>query len=208
MTSSPLRRRLAPALSTVLIALIAVFGIAAPAAAHDELLGTDPAAGAALDAVPAEIVFTYSAEILPEGAEVQVTDAAGAPLTDGEPVIDGVTLTQALTGEGSGEISVLWRVVSSDGHPISGELSFTVTPAATPEETPEPTMTTMTEPEPEPSATPAETPGDDVASSADDASPLPWIIGGIIALVVVGVVIALLVARSRGNRGSGPGSDG
>lgn len=208
MTTSSLRRRLAVSASALLFGSVAVLGFAPPAAAHDALLGTDPQAGASLDAAPAQIVFTYSAEILAEGAEVQVTDASGAPLTDGAPVIDGTTLTQPLTGEGSGEIAVLWRVVSSDGHPIAGELAFTVTSAATPAETPEPTVTTMSEPAAETTPPTAETPGEDTSAQSGDASPLPWILGLALVLALIGGAIALLVARSRANRAAGPGSDG
>jgi copper resistance protein C len=218
--SLPRTRRRAPfALAAGLLALLAVFAPASPVSAHDQLLSTDPAADAVLAALPAEITLTFSAELLGDGAanELQVTDAAGTALGDGAAVVDGVNVTQALTGPASGPITVLWRVVSSDGHPISGEFAFTVEAPATPTEapgepapsaTPEPTMTTMQTPEAtaEASATPA--PGTDSAS----ASPLPWIIGIVVVLAVIGVVVYLLVIRPRGRNdgatgGSGPGTD-
>lgn len=213
------RRRASFALAAGLLALFAVFLPASPVSAHDQLISTDPSADAVLEALPAEITFTFSAELLGDGGanEVQVTDAAGTALTDGPAVVDGVTVTQALTGSASGPIAVLWRVVSSDGHPISGELAFTVeaaeSPSAAPTETatpesPEPMMTTMSTPAE--TAAPSETPAPGDEASA--ASPLPWIIGVVIVLAVIGVVLYLLVIRPRGRNdgsttGSGTGTD-
>lgn len=200
------------------LAALALLVPALPASAHDQLISSDPAADAVLDAMPAEITLTFSAELLSDGGGnvVEVTDAAGTALADGPTVVDGTTVTQALTGAASGPLTVLWRVVSSDGHPISGEFAFTVEGAATPtteptgeSASPEPTMTTMTPPEEtsEPTASPA--PADEASAS----NPLPWIIGVVIVLVVIGIVLYLLVLRPRGRRedgstGTGPTSAG
>ena len=53
----------------------------------------------------------------------------------------------AARGRGIRSRHLLWKVVSSDGHPISGEFAFTVTPAATP--TPEPTESATATPTPD-----------------------------------------------------------
>lgn len=222
MTSSPTRtRRRTPfAVAALLLALFAVFAPASPVFAHDQLVSTDPAADAVLDAMPAEITLTFSAELLGDGGSnvVEVTDAAGTPLAEGAAAVDGITVTQALSGAASGPVSVLWRVVSSDGHPISGEFAFTVeapaTPTAEPTPTassasPEPTMTTMTPPPAETGAATA-TPSPDSEASA--STPLPWIIGIVIVLAVIGVVLYLLVIRPRSRNdasstGSGAGAD-
>lgn len=125
-TRRPLAR-LAAAATALLAALVLVF-VASPAWAHDELIGSDPAAGAQVDALPAELTMTFSGVLLdePGATEVVVTDAAGTDLTASDPVLDGTRLTQPLQGDASGEVTVIWRVVSSDGHPISDQFSFTV----------------------------------------------------------------------------------
>lgn len=196
------------------LAALALLVPASPASAHDQLISSDPAADAVLEALPGEVTLTFSAELLSDGGGnvVEVTDAAGTALAEGPTVVDGTTVTQALTGDASGPFTVLWRVVSSDGHPISGEFAFTVEGAATPTDesaSPEPTMTTMTPPEEtaEPSASPA--PADEASAS----NPLPWIIGAVIVLVVIGAVLYLLVIRPRsrredGSTGTGPTSAG
>lgn len=213
MTSStaPRRRTLPALLAAAALAATAVLTVAAPASAHDELVSSDPAAGATLDAVPAEITLTYSADILAEdgATQVQITDETGATLTDTAPVVSGTDVTQALNPEASGVVTVLWRVVSSDGHPISGDFSFTV-PAAAPapvETSAAPTPSTSSSApsaSAEPTATPdATTPATEQTS---DASPLPWILIAVALLIVVGALVWLFLARGR--RGSGGGSTG
>ncbi|WP_431803978.1 copper resistance CopC family protein [Microbacterium sp. bgisy203] len=125
-TPRPLARLGAAA--TALLAALALVLLASPAYAHDELIGSDPASGAQVDALPAEITLTFSGVLLdePGAAEVVVTDAAGTDLTASDPVLDGTRLTQPLQGDASGEVTVIWRVVSSDGHPVSDQFTFTV----------------------------------------------------------------------------------
>lgn len=210
MTSSAApRRRLLPALlATVALAASAILATAVPASAHDELVSSDPAAGATLDAVPAEITLTYSAEILAEdgATQVQVTDESGASLTETGPVVSGTEVTQALSPEASGVVSVVWRVVSSDGHPISGDFTFTV-PAAAPTPSETASSTPSSTPSSSPSATAEQTATPDATAPAaeqtSDASPLPWILLVVVLLIVAGAIAYLFVARGR--RGAGDG---
>lgn len=188
--------------AALLVAFAVVLGTASPAQAHDELLGSDPAADSSLDALPAQLTLTFSAEIADdEGASVvEVTDAAGTALTAGAPVVNDNVLTQPLAGEASGAVTVLWKVVSSDGHPISGEFSFTV--AGAPAPTPAPTETTAPTPSETATAAPTETveptPTATRAPASDDApSAWPWVIAGVLALALVAAVVYLLVSRSR-----------
>jgi methionine-rich copper-binding protein CopC len=188
--------------ATLLVLLFAsavVLLSARPAAAHDSLISTDPANGAAVDSLPSELTLSFSAVLLSDegGTVVEVTDAAGTDLTDGTPTVDQNVVTQPLTGSASGVVTVLWRVVSSDGHPVSGEYSFTVTGVSTPAPTatssaapssPAPAITAPTSSQ----ATPVTAPDDE-----DVANPLPWVIGGIVLVVLIAVVIALLAARAR-----------
>ena len=189
--------RPAAVIAAVLLTVFAVLTTASPVQAHDELLGSDPAANATVDALPAELTLTFSGVIASEtgASEVQVTDAAGTSLADGEPTAQDNVLSQPLTGEASGAVTVLWKVVSSDGHPISGEFSFTVegAPAPTPTETtpaPEPTETTAT---PVPTETTA--PAGDEDSSFGDV--WPWVVFGILAAALLGAVVYVLLARAR-----------
>ncbi|MFC6352557.1 copper resistance protein CopC [Rothia nasimurium] len=126
----------APRASVVPPSLIATAALATasllgmnPAAAHDELISTNPANGASLPEAPTSLKLTYSGEIMDlEGAnQVRVTNAAGESVTDGAPQIAGKTVTQDLaTASAHDAYTVTWRVVSSDGHPIQGIFTYTV----------------------------------------------------------------------------------
>ena len=201
--SAPRIRRPLPVLLTLLLTAIAVLLPALPASAHDQLLSSDPAAGASLDALPAEVRLSFSAALLSDAGStvVQVTDEAGTLLSAGDPQVDQNVVTQPLSGDAAGTVTVEWRVVSSDGHPISETFTFTVTGAAAPSPTASAPESAAPSPTPEPSETPLVT-----AEVDDDAqSPLPWIIGGVVMLGALGAVIALLGARARQGRTAGSG---
>lgn len=115
--------------TVVLVALVLAGWVlaAGPAAAHDRLLGSEPADGATVEQVPEAVVLTFTADQLPVGAAVVVRDAAGTDHADGEPVVQGPTVTQPLAPDlPAGAYTVQWRSVSSDGHPIEGSLTFDV----------------------------------------------------------------------------------
>ncbi|WP_127820007.1 copper resistance CopC family protein [Microbacterium sp. CPCC 204701] len=186
----------------LLLAALTVLATASPAHAHDELLGSDPAAKSTVDALPAQLRLTFSGVIATEerASEVQVTDASGVTLTDGAPTAQDNVLTQPLAGEASGTVTVLWKVVSSDGHPISGEFSFTVAGAPAPTAEPD-------EPAPTRTATPTPTLIDDMTDDPVE-TPLVGLIPVLLAAGVAAVVIALVVsARRRRSGPSGPGSE-
>ena len=191
------RRAITAAAAALLLAAGGLL-VASPASAHDELVSTDPAADTSLEALPAQLTLTFSGELAtdPGATELQVTDASGAVLSDGDSVVEGTVVTQPLSGAASGLVTVLWKVVSSDGHPISGDFAFTVTapPTPTPTATAGPSEEPTAEPTEEPTAEPTEAP-----VPVDSSNPaLPWIIGGLLLLALVGGAVAyLLVSRAR-----------
>ena len=197
---TPLSARVWAVVATLLIAFGLAVTTASPAHAHDELIGSDPASGASVDALPAQLTLTFSAEIADdEGASVvEVTDASGTALVDGSPSVDDNVLTQPLVGEAAGDITVLWKVVSSDGHPISGEFTFSVAGGSAPTETGDPQPSETAEPAetPEPTATPSVTgaPADEDSTFAD---AWPWIIGGLLLAGAGGALVYALLARAR-----------
>ena len=162
---------LAAALGVLLAA-----GASSPAFAHDELLGSDPAAGAVVDAAPSEIELTFSGVLLdePGATEISVLDAQCRPMGEGDPVLDGTRVRQSLsTTDAAGAVTVVWRVVSSDGHPVAGEYSFAIGEAG---------------PEPSCAAEPA--------SDGGEADLVPLVVGGVVVLVAA-VGVGALAARRR-----------
>lgn len=217
VSRSGLRFSPARAFLGVVVALTAVFALPVAASAHDELLASDPAPGSTIDQTPAAVTLTFSGLISQEpGATViEVTDAAGTALVDGSPAITDNVVSQPLTAAQPGAVTVLWKVVSSDGHPISGELSFTVAEGAAPSPSadataaptaPDASTSPSASASETPSATPSPTDAGEPASST--AAIVPWIIVGVVAAAAGGAIVALLLARARGRTGgTGGGAD-
>ncbi|MEV6301248.1 copper resistance protein CopC [Actinoplanes sp. NPDC051861] len=119
-------------LVTTALLLLALLVPARPASAHANLVSTDPAQGAVLPTAPARILLTFDEAVrgVPDG--VQIFDAQGA-LVAARTSVTGAALTVDPAGQlGDGTTVLTWRVVSDDGHPISGALTFSVGAPTTP----------------------------------------------------------------------------
>lgn len=187
------------------VALGGVLASATAASAHDRLVGSDPAADATLDALPAQITLTFNDAVLADAGAIviEVTDAAGTRLDEGTPSVSRATVTQpiAAADDANGVYSVAWKVVSGDGHPVSGEFSFTVAGAPVP--TPTPTASAPTA-SPSPSATVL--PGPPMEATGG-IPPWIWAIVGVLVVALLGALVAVLVARARGRADGPPGQD-
>ncbi|WP_166844001.1 copper resistance CopC family protein [Isoptericola sp. BMS4] len=115
-----------PLVAGLLTAVVAILATAPPASAHDQLISSDPAHDAVLAAPPSEVSMEFSDDILDMGAAVVVADESGTDRSEGEVSIDGPVVTVPLQELPGGSYEVRWRVVSSDGHPISGVVPFSV----------------------------------------------------------------------------------
>ena len=126
MTARSLRAASRTAGTGALLALFVAVA-AQPAAAHDQLLDSSPGVGEHLDVAPTEVTLRFSHEILAIGPAVIVADDAGTTWTVGAPVLDGPDVVTELADDvPDGSYEVRWRVVSSDGHPITGVIPFSV----------------------------------------------------------------------------------
>lgn len=166
-----------------LAALILTFlGLGASSAfAHDELTGSDPAAGSTVDELPGELVLRYSGDLIDQAGatEVLVLGPAGEDLRAGDAVVDGRIVTQELTGEATGTVTVTWKVVSSDGHPISETFVFGVGEAPG-----DPHVVETSEP------------------TADEAAGFPTatviMVGAIVVIAALGIGAVTPITRRRG----------
>ncbi|MET3903255.1 copper resistance CopC family protein [Paenarthrobacter sp. 4246] len=198
-------RTIRPLLAAVVAALAfasALLFSAAPASAHDVAESTTPANGSSVTDVPASVSITFNNRPLAIGSGVTVT-AGGENWADGPvEIIDNQAVQKLREGAPAGEYTVVWRVVSSDSHPIEGTFTFTATAGS---------MTTSGSAAASPSAsTPSAAvptagtaapgtaaPGTGNSEPAADASqPFPWSIVGL-AVVAVGLVIFLAVTARR-----------
>jgi hypothetical protein len=173
--------------------------LAPSAAAHSELVSSDPADGASLDAPPTTVSFTFNEPLLPDFVRFIATDPAGE--TGDLPVsaVEGPTATiDWPAGAPGGEWTVQYRVVSQDGHPIEGGITFTyaaASPTASPSSpSPSPTSAAPTSATPTSAApSPSTSPAADTSGGTSGVLIAALAVG---AIVIIGVVVAL-VARRR-----------
>ncbi|WP_245613046.1 copper resistance CopC family protein [Skermanella stibiiresistens] len=104
--------------------LILPFLAAAPGAAwgHASLIETTPADGAVLAKAPAAITLTFSEPISPLVLKLDGTAVSTVPSQSGAAVLDIVPPD----GIGPGTHVLTWRVVSEDGHPVGGTVTFSI----------------------------------------------------------------------------------
>lgn len=111
----------------VILGLAVVLAHATGASAHESLTDSSPRSGEVLESGPSEIALIFSGQLLKDGAAVAVSDPDSYDWASDAPAVEDTTATiglnQALP---DGEYEVLWRVVSGDGHPISGAFTFRV----------------------------------------------------------------------------------
>ncbi|MET9340966.1 copper resistance CopC family protein [Nonomuraea sp. NPDC003804] len=131
MKRSPL-----PALTALLAVLVGAVLTAPPALAHDALKSSTPKKNATVATLEqVELEFTST----PKLPFVIVRADDGAEMQAGKPEIDGKVVRQRLKGVlPDGGYTIAFRVVSSDGHPIEGEIPFAVKGAPRPEPTGQP----------------------------------------------------------------------
>lgn len=119
-------RRVSGWLLLLPLAVALLLGTAAPASAHATLIGTDPAEGAVLDTAPERVTFTFNESVIGVPAGITVFDATGEEVASSATVRDERLLVDLDEEVGEGTFVVVWRLVSADGHPIGGSLSFSV----------------------------------------------------------------------------------
>jgi methionine-rich copper-binding protein CopC len=119
------------ALIAFLFAGAAVLATAAPAAAHNALIGSDPKDKTSLEVGPSTVTLTFDQDV--QGGkginQITVTDAAGGHYeVVGDPTIKDTAVSAKVDALGkAGQYKIGYRILSADGHPVSGELTFTLT---------------------------------------------------------------------------------
>jgi copper resistance protein C len=194
-SSAPRGAFLRPALVALLIGLLALLG-SGPAAAHDVLEGSDPADGSSVATAPSRVTLTFGEAPTPNTATITVVGPdgtthyeSGAPTSDGEKISVGVAPLGA-----AGRYEIGYRVVSGDGHPVSGALSFTLTTpgpaAAAPSASPAAGAPATTAPAVTPSNAAA------AAPAGDEGGVPAWPFVLLAVVVVIGAVALVLRRRA------------
>lgn len=123
--------------AVLLLTFLASLLVAAPARAHTGLVDAVPAQGATGPA-PEQLVLIFSEAVDPTLAAVSVTGPAGPVDLPASPDVRGRRLVQDLGALTAGDHRVRYRVVAGDGHPVTGQTTFTVRPPAAPTPVPGP----------------------------------------------------------------------
>ena len=113
--------------AALLVAVIALFGLPAPATAHAQLALANPKASSVLTKAPTKIKLTFDDDlIVVEGAnQIVVTDPRGRAVTNGATAVEGSEMSVGLKRlTVFGRYKVLYRVLSADGHPVSAFYYF------------------------------------------------------------------------------------
>ncbi|MEV1179018.1 copper resistance protein CopC [Nonomuraea sp. NPDC049784] len=168
---------------------------ASPALAHDSLKSSSPAKNAQVGSVD-EIELEYSAGV--KFPFVVLHDAAGKAVPLGKPRLAGPkVLTDVAQPLAPGAYVIAWRVVSSDGHPIEGEIPFSVKGSASSSATGK-GPTASTPPQAAASAAAPTAAGEQPAAASGGVPG--WIWGGLAVLVVLGALVLIWTARRGPDR--------
>ena len=189
------------AVLSLLLAVVSSLATALAASAHTSLTSMTPASGStATTTAPTQVVLTFTEPVSTSFAAVTVTDSRGATATAGRATVSGATVTQPLRPLRDGSYAVVYRVVSADGHAVSGRGSFSVQldeASATEPASPSPSGTSATAPATPaaPSGTPS--PSASLTRGFTPQPAVPWALTGVIAAVLIGGIVALGSGRSR-----------
>lgn len=114
------------ALTALLLGGLLTLAGAQAASAHAELLSTTPENGTVLDQAPAEAVLTFNEPVQLIDGSIRLFPGDDDPLIL-DAHVSNTSVIAALPGDvPDGAYALSYRVVSADGHPISGAITFTI----------------------------------------------------------------------------------
>ena len=106
------------------------------AAAHANLVRSEPVANEVLEGPPGRVVVWFTEEIEPAFSKIEVLDSGGSRVDAGDSTVDGnnpTVMSVSLPPIPSGSYTVAWKNVSTvDGHQVRGSFVFSVGEALDP----------------------------------------------------------------------------
>lgn len=172
------------AAGVVAVACLALAGLATPAFAHNQLIASNPANETTLQESPAAVELTFDQPVqMGEGLNtIAITGPEGTNWTVGPPEVASNVVTAPVDALGpAGQYKIGYRILSADGHPVSGEVTFTLATAG--QGTPAP---------------PSSEGGGEAAGPSEEGG-LPiwvWILGAVV-LLGAGLTVALRIGGKQ-----------
>jgi copper resistance protein C len=94
--------------------------------AHAHLSRAEPRAGSTVTPAPQEVSLWFTEGLESTFSSVEVLDASGARVDEGEAQISGKTMHIGLKALAPGTYKVNWRALSVDTHKADGTFTFKV----------------------------------------------------------------------------------
>lgn len=121
--------RLTQALAGSALFVAVILGVAAPAGAHADLVSSEPASGASLQKMPADVRLLFTEPVDPAFSRVVVRGTSGRDWP-----VDGITpdptdnraLFVGMPSLGDGAYAVTWTTTTTDGHTATGDVVLAV----------------------------------------------------------------------------------
>lgn len=179
------------AVGLVTLAGAVVLVTAAPAWAHSVIVASTPAEGETLTELPEAFSVTANETLLDLGGQgvfqLQIRDADGGYYGDGcVSIVDATMSADPVLGE-SGDYEMLWQVVSADGHPVSGEITFSWEAPAGFEPAASHAAVPVCGVDPDATPTPAPSEGGEAVN--------PWVLPVTLGMALLAALVALRAAR-------------
>jgi methionine-rich copper-binding protein CopC len=159
------------------LACLTLLGLAAPASAHNSLVSSNPTNEAKVEQSPSSVELTFDQPVQ-KGEGLNTITVSGPDNTGwktGTVEVASNIVSAPLDELGpAGAYRIAYRIVSADGHPVSGEVTFTLANAG--------------------NGT-----GTEVAESSEDDGGLPiWVwIAGAVVLLGAGLTVALRIGSKQ-----------
>jgi len=179
-------------LGAVTLGILTLVLTAPAASAHSVLESSTPAKDSSIATAPAEVVLQFNEALDTGFTELSVLGPDGASHWEGgAPAIAGPKLSVPLKPLGqAGKYTVNYRIVSGDGHPVSGSFTFTLT-------SPGPATATSVPVVPAQPGSPAA--AANMAAQSDTGGVPVWLwVGGAVVLLITGAVVAVRIGRGPG----------